>query len=163
MKTKRLDRRKVRFSDLDEILVAAEELSVASQVRQLGNWTMGQIFEHLAKSLHSSIDESKAVVSWRIRTIAFLLRPIVLRFGLPSGVSIENSSSVAADEFLPSDTTSTKSGLRLMREAITRVQSSRMVARHNLFGKLSHKQWTQLHCRHAELHMSFLQVEGRKG
>ncbi|HBE69461.1 MAG TPA: hypothetical protein DDW52_15055 [Planctomycetaceae bacterium] len=152
------DRRKLNFEVLDDILAEAERIADSSEIEQLGNWNAGQIFEHLGKSLHSSLDESRALVSWNIRLIAFLLRPVFLRFGLPSGVSIERVSDVAADEFLPSASISTEAGLRILRGAITRVKSSKMSARHNLFGKLSHNQWEVLHCRHAELHLGFLKV-----
>jgi hypothetical protein len=30
-----------------------------------------------------------------------------------------------------------------------------MTARHPVLGKLTHEEWTQLHLRHAELHLSF--------
>ena len=40
--------------------------------------------------------------------------------------------------------------------AIERAGSQRMKHPSPVLGKLSHEQWEQLHCRHAELHLSFL-------
>ncbi len=42
-----------------------------------------------------------------------------------------------------------------LRRAVARLQNERMTARHLVFGKLTHEEWTQLHLRHAELHLSF--------
>ncbi len=42
-------RRVVRYESFDEILADAERLAVVP-TRTLGNWSIGQIFSHLAKS-----------------------------------------------------------------------------------------------------------------
>ncbi len=154
--TPRQRRRRLRFDCLDDILEAAELIANSPHVQQLGNWTPGQIFEHLAKSFNSSIDQSQAIAPFRIRLLARLLRPIVLRVGLPSGFSIKKTSEVAASEFLPADAVSTEAGMQMIRKAIERLQTHSMTARHNMFGDMTQGQWLQMHCRHAELHFSFL-------
>lgn len=154
--TPQLRRRRLRFECLDDILQAAELIANSPDVQQVGNWSPGQIFEHLAKSFNSSIDQSQAIAPLRIRLLARLLRPVVLRVGLPSGFSIKKTSDVAAAEFLPSDAVSTGAGMQMFRRAIERLQTHSMTARHNMFGDMTQDQWLQMHCRHAELHFSFL-------
>lgn len=152
-------RHSLRFNCLDDIHRHACSLVAAEKLRQKGNWSAGQAFEHLAKSLHSSIDESLAILPLKIRIVARLFRPVFLHYALPSGVKIESKSSVAAEEFLPSSDVSDEEGLRLLEQAIARVRSTEMTARHNLFGWLTQRQWAQLHCRHAELHFGFFSLD----
>ena len=53
------DRRKVRYESLDELLADAQRFS-GDNVRKLGNWSQGQIYEHIARSLDSSIGPTRA-------------------------------------------------------------------------------------------------------
>ena len=48
-------RREVRYDSYDDLLSDAEHLA-SGDVQTVGNWTLGQIFQHLAKTLNSSID-----------------------------------------------------------------------------------------------------------
>jgi hypothetical protein len=41
-------------------------------------------------------------------------------------------------------------------QTIARLRSDRMTKPSPLLGRLSHEQWVQLHCRHAEMHFSFM-------
>lgn len=149
-------RRKLRFQSMSDILLEAETIVRARHVEELGNWTPGQIFQHLAKSVQSSIRESKALLPlWR-RLIARIAKPFLLRFGLPSGVQIERASKTAAKEFLPENVIADEEGLLQLQQAIAEVSQCEMHARHNLFGDMTPRDWEMMHCRHAELHLSFL-------
>jgi len=46
-------RREVRYESLDELLVDAKRFS-GNDIKTLGNWSQGQIFEHIARSMDSS-------------------------------------------------------------------------------------------------------------
>ena len=148
--------RRLRFNSLYDIRQDAERLSTAKHVDQLGTWTAGQAFEHLAKSLLSSIWQSKAVLPLWNRMIAKVGKPFLLRYGLPAGIQIASISEVAAKEFLPRERVTKNEGLRELKRAIATVSVHEMSARHNLFGKMSHKDWERMHCRHAELHLRLL-------
>ncbi len=149
------NRRKLRFNSLEEVLDEAHRIAHAPHVA-VGKWSAGQIFQHLAKAYLSSVDESKAKLPLPNRLVAKLLKPILLRYGLPSGVQIEPISEVAAREFLPAENVATEEGLRQLQEATRRLSPEAMTARHNLFGEMSPREWEMMHCRHAELHMGFL-------
>ena len=152
-------RRKIRFNSFEQILADAEKILDSKHVECLGNWTPGQIFEHLAKSFRSSMHESKAVLSiWR-RIIAKIVKPFVLRFGLPSGVQIEPASKVAADKFMPRAKVTTEEDFELLKQVIGKLSTEPMTARQNLFGHMSSKDWEMMHCRHAELHLSYLLID----
>lgn len=149
-------RRKIRFNSFEQILTDAEKILGSKHVECLGNWTPGQIFEHLAKSFRSSMHESKAVLPlWR-RIIAKIVKPFALRFGLPSGIQIEAASKVAADEFIPRPDVTIEEGFELLKQVLGQLSTESMTARHNLFGHMSSKDWEMMHCRHADLHLSYL-------
>lgn len=149
----RLQRRRIRYNSFDDILADAERIVQASHVKQLGNWTPGQAFEHLAKSFNSSVKESEATLPlWR-RLLAKAAKPILLRYGLPYGFKIEAVNQVAAREFLPSGQIANEDGLQRLREAIQRLSRNKMTAKHNLLGRMSAADWEKMHCRHAELHL----------
>jgi hypothetical protein len=56
--------------------------------------------------------------------------------------------------FFPA-TASPQEALEELRAVVDRTQNERMTARHPILGKMTHEDWTQLHLRHAELHLSF--------
>jgi hypothetical protein len=58
-------------------------------------------------------------------------------------------------EFMP-PATSTEEGLKFFRETARRFQSETQRHPSAFLGKLTNEEWTKLHCRHAELHLSFL-------
>lgn len=154
------NRRHLRFHDLDDVLHEARRIANARHVRCLGNWTPGQIFEHLAKSFQSSIRPSTALLPLWMRVIARMLKPFVLRIGLPSGFQIEKTTAIAASEFLPDDDIPTQTGLVRLEKVVALLRRTEMTARHNLFGRMTHRDWEMMHCRHAELHLGFVIADG---
>ena len=50
---------------------------------------------------------------------------------------------------------SPQEALEELRRAVGRLKTEKMTTRHPVLGKLTHGEWTQLHLRHAELHLSF--------
>ena len=46
-----------------------------------------------------------------------------------------------------------------LRDTFGRLESHRMTAPSPVLGPLSHEQWQQLHCRHAEMHLGFVHGE----
>jgi len=73
---------------------------------------------------------------------------------LPSGFQLKGKAKL-----LIPDETSTEQGLLLLRKAINRVANSHARAPHPAFGKCSREDWDAFHCRHAELHMSYIICE----
>lgn len=76
--TKRVSgRRKVRYASLEEFLADAER-HAAPNVRFLGNWSAGQIYEHLARTLESSIDGFESSLPAPVRFLMSLLNYLYL-------------------------------------------------------------------------------------
>ena len=145
------DRRQVCYESFVELLADAESLA-QSEVLMLGNWSLGQVFLHLARSMHASIDGVPLETSWWSRLVVrarygqrFLAGPVPAGIDLPTG---------AAQRLLP-EPVSTDDGLAALREAIDRLSFETERAAHPLLGEMSLDQWDRCHLRHAELHMSF--------
>lgn len=147
--TKRVvGRRLVRYDSLADLLDDAKRLSQV-EVRSLGNWSPGQVYEHLARSLDASIDgmdfSLPAPARW---LMTLLMKKKFLKEKLPPGFK----SSAA---FVPSETT-TEAGLVSLERAVLRQQQESSRAPHPAFGRIGRDGWTEFHLRHAEMHMSFL-------
>ena len=50
------NRRQLHFNSLDEIAAEVERLAACQQVRTIGNWSSGQVLQHLASTMDNSID-----------------------------------------------------------------------------------------------------------
>lgn len=147
--TKKVEgRRPVRYESLDELFADAERLA-GGDVQTLGNWSSGQVYEHLARSLDASIDgfdfSMPAPVRWMM---SLLMKRKFLKKELPAGFK-------STDKFIPDETTSSD-GLAALQKAIARQKQESARVPHPAFGNLSRDQWNDFHLRHAEMHMSFL-------
>jgi len=154
--TKVQNRRRLRFNDLDEMMADVEQLA-QGRMRALGNWSPGQVFMHLAIVMNKSIDGFEHGPPWIIRVLAPLLfKRSILKNGMSAGFVHKGKS---AEEMVPPATTTFEEGLDALRRAVIRQKSANYRVPSPFLGKLTYDEWIQLHCRHAELHLSFLVPE----
>src|SRR5262245_54366842 len=146
------ERRQLRFNSLDDILADVERLACSKSVRAVGNWSSGQVLQHLAMTMDNSIDGFPAFVPAPIRVLLrtfmkrrFLTRPMPAGFNLPAG----------AAKMLPPPPR-WDAGLANVRRAMQRVKKETRRSPHPAFGPMTADEWEQIHCRHSELHLSFL-------
>ncbi len=145
-------RREVRYESFDDLLADAERL-VSGGAHMQGNWSLGQIFAHLATAFNSSIDGFSFRAPWYIRFVArWFMKGRFLNKGLPAGYQIpdKHKKDFVADEGI--DTVEAFDSLKRAVER-QRVESKRVP--HPVLGKLNLDEWERFHLRHAELHMSF--------
>ena len=141
-------RRKVRYESLDELLADAKRFS-GPEVHRLGNWSPGQIYEHLARALDSSIDGAGFSLPAPVRWImSLLMKRKFLEKELPAGFK-------TTDQFTPEET-SAEEGIASLQRAIARQQQESKRASHPAFGNIGREEWNDFNLRHAEIHMSFL-------
>jgi len=150
------ERRELSFRTYDDILREAERL-VAGPHRTAGNWTLGQILVHLALPMHRSIDGFGFSLPIPLRWVMPLFRRRFLTKGLPAGVPLRGGGAV----FLPPEDVPSDRGLEELRGAIDRLRRDPTRHPSPIIGRLTLAQWEQFHCRHAELHLSFVHPEGR--
>ncbi len=141
-------RRSVRYNSLDEFLEEAKQFS-RMDVQCLGNWSVGQIYKHVAESLDMSIDGTDFKIPAPMRWMFILLmKKKFLTKSIPPGFSSDGT-------YIP-DETPTESGLADLKKAIARQKDIAERVPHPAFGNIGRDGWNDFHLRHAELHMSFL-------
>jgi hypothetical protein len=145
-------RRKLAFRSLEDVLAEAERLA-RDPARTLGNWSIGQILDHLAAWMEFSIDGVPARVPWLVRLFARPFRSWVLRRPMPAGFRWPEET---AKRVCPQRPVSVEEGLEHLRRAVGRLRAESRRAPSPLLGKLTPDQWEQLHLRHAEHHLSFV-------
>jgi len=142
-------RRELRYRSLAELLEDAERLAQGG-ARTLGNWSQGQIYDHLAKSLDSSIDgidfKMAAPLRW---VLSLLFKRKFITGSIPPGYT------VPAKELAPAEISKAE-GLAKLQQAVARFEAEPQRAEHPIFGDLGDDGWRQFHLRHAEMHMSFI-------
>lgn len=155
------NRRRLLFQTIEETLAEVERLN-QGKVRTLGNWSAGQILRHLALGMLISLDGAPKIFPWPLRLLGRVLKKPMLKNiltkGMQPGIRLRGRAAAA---FFPPET-SWEEGLKHFRQAIRRLQTETNRAPSPFFGPMTREEWDQLHCRHAELHLSFLVPEGEK-
>ena len=146
-------RRELHYDSYDDLLADAERLATGD-VRTVGNWTLGQIFQHLAKAMDSAIDGTDMKFPWLMKKVflLFMNKEKMLSETIRAGFKIPEKGQA---QFSPEPSVSTEDGLVLLRAAVQRSQSETSRAEHPAFGELTCDEWDGFNLRHAELHMSF--------
>lgn len=144
-------RRTLRFQSLDDIAAEAERLVASPGTKMLGNWSLSHLLMHLATAINGSIDGISARAPWYVRLAAPLIKRRILTKGMRPGFKLPKK---VEPSFFPA-AESPQEALAVLLAAIARTRTQRMTARHPILGQLTHSEWTQLHLRHAELHLGF--------
>ena len=147
-------RRKLDYKSFDELLSDADRLS-SGNVKALGNWSAGQIFQHLASAFNGSIDGFPPSFPWAMRAMARLFKKKLIAGGMPAGIKMPAKLAKAV---MP-EPTSTEVGLANLHAAVSRLKQEPRRAPHPVFGEISKQEWDTVHLKHANLHMSFLSEE----
>ncbi len=144
-------RRKLRFENLDALLADAEAMA-SGNARTIGNWSQGQIYKHVGGFMHDCIDGIDFTLPWYMRVVGRLARGWVLTHTPPAGFQLRGS---AANALIPPPV-DLEEGLGILRDGVRRLQTETQRHASPLIGRLTADQWNQVHCRHAELHFSFI-------
>ncbi len=143
---------------LKEDLARIEAAERAGTLRTTGNWTAGEILDHVAKTIEFSIDgfPPEVRVAWPIRMIGRVMKGrMTSGKTLPAGFKLPKESAA----FLPKPGTSTADGLARLRRVLERLDAgARCVHPSPAFGALTHDEWMRLHLGHAQLHLGFVAV-----
>jgi uncharacterized protein DUF1569 len=146
------DRRRLRFDSLDDVEAEVERLARHRNVRAVGNWSNGQVLQHLATTMNNSIDGFPSFVPAPVRLMLRLfMKRRFLTKSMPPGFKLPAN----AGNMLPPPT-SWEAALGNFRGALQRVKTEARRSPHPAFGPMSVDEWNQVHCRHSELHLSFL-------
>ena len=159
--TRKAERRALSYhctGCLKEDLAKIEAADRAGTLRTTGNWTAGEILDHVAKTIEFSIDgfPPEVRVPWPVRMVARLMKGRVTSGKtLPPGFKLPKESAA----FLPAPGTSTADGLARLRRVVDRLDAgARCVHPSPAFGAMSHDEWMRLHLGHAQLHVGFIAI-----
>jgi hypothetical protein len=146
-------RRQLRFQRLDDIIVDIDRLQTSPNLRTLGNWRVDQILNHLARAMTKSIDGFDTRMPAPLRLLMrVLMKRRILNKGMTPGFNLP--SKAAAEMHTPP--ASTAEAFANLRRAIERLHTETNRAPSPFLGRLTADEWNRLHCRHCELHLSFL-------
>jgi len=146
------NRRKLRYQDLDEFLADAERMR-RGPVHTIGNWTLPQIFDHLARSMTASMDGMNVSFPAAARFILKFRKKKILSSPMKPGFRCPRQVELA---LRPREGLDADKSWADLRAAVSRFKTAPSFADHPAFGKMTRDEWNQIALRHAELHMSFV-------
>lgn len=150
---KTAERRPLQFNTLDDIVADASTVTSGPH-RVTGNWTAAQNIWHIAQLLEISNHGSNFKVPLAMKLVGRLLK-LLGRHTKPFNPGIKPPAKVAR-EFAPPAETSLPMALAKLRDEVDYAKAHGMKHPSPLFGPLTNDAWIQAHCRHAELHHSFI-------
>ena len=150
------NRRVLHFNSIDNALAEIDRLAAAERAGTLkcvGNWSCGQVFNHLGTWAEFAFKPNPLKPPLPIRLILRMMKKRFITGPMKVGARIPG----VKDGTLGAETCSFEDGYSRVHSAFTRLKSEAPTQPNVIFGKLSHEEWIQMHLRHAELHLSFLQ------
>ena len=145
-------RRALHFNTLDDLIHDAQSIP-GQPPDSTGNWSAAQNVEHVALFIDASTDGFPFTLPAPFRIFGRLMRGRFLNNGFKPGIKPPQK---AAAPFTPPSDTTWPDALAHLSTSIANAKQKKMTIPSPLFGAMSHEQWEQLHCRHAELHFGFI-------
>ncbi|MFI4862334.1 MAG: DUF1569 domain-containing protein [Phycisphaerales bacterium JB063] len=148
--------RDLNFDSLDDILTEVQALS-AGRCSAEGNWTPAENVDHVAKSIGFTVHgfpEGKAPVLQKLlfTTVFKLMSRKLLSMKLKPGLKFPGGLQY----FAPEPGVAWDEAVRRLEQNIADAKTHKMTHPSPVAGRLTHEQWTLLHCRHAELHLGLI-------
>ena len=157
--TKKAPRRELAFhcnGCVNADLASIEAAHIAGTLAHTGNWSEGEILDHVAKMWEMAFDgfPPESTPNFAIKIIARLMKGrMTSGKTLPAGFQLPANARF----MLPTTGTSFDEGMQRMRAVLGRLdRGEQMTATSPVFGKMSHDEWMRLHLGHAQLHFGFL-------
>ena len=144
---------KLKFDDLNDLLEHIKRLS-ADKHHTRGQWTIAQIFFHLAAAFEGSVNGLPAGYSMPARVIARRFRWLITRYRFPPWMPIPSSIKEALEPPATADFCHEKQRLVLAIESFQNYTDDHPP--HPVLGRLTHIEWIGFHLRHCEHHLLFV-------
>jgi hypothetical protein len=149
-----MTRRPLRFDSLADLRRELQSLA-AQPYQRAGNWSLGQVCQHLRVMIDMSMDGYPMRVGWHLRMLAPVMRFIFARMSsMPAGLKGPADLMPAAAERVDEHD---HEQLQLLLATLDRYEAfSEPLKPSPLLGRLSRAQWDRLHRIHAAHHLSFI-------
>jgi len=142
-------RRRLRFSSMADVLEEVESFQ-GVPLAAAGRWTPAQNIEHVRLLIAVSLDGTSYRMPLGFRVLGRVLKSRLLASGLKPGLK-------TTAPFEPREDITLEQAIAAFREDARRaLRAGAMTHPSPLLGPMTHTQWERLHCRHAELHFSFI-------
>lgn len=146
-------RRALSFETLDDLVNDIDSLAEQGDVEALANWTPAQIVEHVSLFIDMSVHGRPDIKApWLARVLGPRIKGRLLRRPFKPGFNLPSSLK----PFEPPDDVTWDEAVAHLRQAINEAKEKGMAKPSPVFGEMTEDEWRTLHCRHAELHFSFL-------
>jgi Protein of unknown function (DUF1569) len=142
-------RRTLSFDSLDQIMPDVDRLLLGHKT--VGNWSLGQICNHLTGGIIGTVNGFPSRAPWLIRkTVGPLIRRRILNAGrFPEGIKLP-------ERFAPKTGADARAEAEALRAAIRLLTAhSGPFAEHPLGGHIPRDEWERFHCIHCAHHLSF--------
>jgi hypothetical protein len=149
-----MNRRPLDFRTFDEVRADLDRLRAGYQ--KGGNWSLGQVCNHLAIFVRGSLDGFTGPrPPWFLRMIGpFLLRRMIKNRRMPEGVKVPA-------HFQPQASAEDSREVQELQDLLRRFEKHQGPLHPSpLGGELSYDTWRELHLIHCAHHLSFLQPKG---
>ncbi len=152
---KQAARRELHLPTLDDILAEAEAIASTAHTTT-GNHSASELIWHVAYF----IDKSATGFGYRAPLPVWVVGNLLKRVGIaqrPIKPGIRPPKSLDR-RFWPGGGVTLDDALAYLRRSIGAAREpGSMTHPSPVLGRLTHDQWATLHCRHAEMHFSFIQ------
>ncbi|MCP3905095.1 MAG: DUF1569 domain-containing protein [Planctomycetes bacterium] len=146
------DRRELNFQTMEDLWADVERLG--PEARATGNWTPAQIVWHVSELLTISLDGAEFLAPLPFRVIGRMLKGRMMSKTFPPGIKLKGRFL----PLLPDSNLTWDEAVARLRGSVERLRAGeRMTQRSPILGAMTHEEWERVHCRHAEMHFSFIQ------
>ena len=149
-RTMKAFRRPLAFASLDRVMPDVDRLLEGHTT--VGDWSLGQICNHLTQSLTWTVEGFPKLTPWFVRkTIGPLLLRRILRTGrFPDSIKLPNA-------YLPKPGLDDRAEAEALRAALWHFAShSAPLSDHPMAGAISQADWERFHCIHCAHHLGFV-------
>ncbi|MEE9403639.1 MAG: DUF1569 domain-containing protein [Algisphaera sp.] len=150
---KKAQRRTLHFNTLADILADAQTITAAPH-HTTGNWTAPQIIDHVTRVMGFSNHGTDLRLPLPMRLFGSILKRTG-GYRKPISPGVKLPQSIVKHFVAPSNIT-LDDAISQLRTEIETATTTDMSHPSPFFGSLTHDQWIPFHCRHAELHFSFI-------
>ena len=143
------DRRPLTIGRVEEIMPEVDRLLAGHTT--VGNWSLGQICNHLSAAIRMSVEGFGVMAPWPIRvTVGKLAKRSILAKGeMKPGFKLP-------EKFVPVAGLDARAEAEALRASIGYYLANPTPrSPHPFFGSMSGSEWDRLHCIHAAHHLRF--------
>ena len=151
--------RQLRFDRLDDVLNDARRIAEQGGPPTRGAWTASENIWHVARYLQASVEGYPFSAPWWMKLIGPMLKKRMISKPMSSGFKAPaNVSKHMEPQSVSAQQTTMENAMRLLEDTIAKAKAQGYLPANPVFGKMSAREWEQLHCRHAELHFGLIEL-----